>query len=310
MKKLYSYSNGNISTEIYSDGTKIQEYEGVPSPEFPESIDVKITDYCDMANYCKWCHESSDKDGSHANDLVSLLDRFTGMPSGIELAIGGGNPLSHPNLIHFLREIKNKGFIANLTVNALHLKAFAKVLDAIFAEKLIYGLGISWNLKNIDQIAEVTKKWHHVVVHMIAGVNLVAELKHALKINKRVLILGYKTYGRGTSYSFENPYVLDNLRDWSDLIFKMTGDFTLCFDNLALSQLNIRYKVAPELWEQIYMGDDGTHSMYIDWPTRQFALTSYSDSRFDFESYSIPEAFQTLRNERKQNTNHFFVTRR
>lgn len=50
---LYQYQNGNTHVTILTDGTKIREYENIPVIIHPESIDVKITDYCTMG--CKFC---------------------------------------------------------------------------------------------------------------------------------------------------------------------------------------------------------------------------------------------------------------
>ena len=88
--KLFEIENGNLHTTIYDDGTKVREFEGTPNPEFPESIDVKITNYCDLA--CAYCHENSTKEGEHAF-LSDLLPLFVDLPQGTELAIGGTNHL-------------------------------------------------------------------------------------------------------------------------------------------------------------------------------------------------------------------------
>ncbi len=48
MKKLLSkYRNGNYNVAIFDDGTKIR-YNNLDClvPEFPESMDVKISNYC------------------------------------------------------------------------------------------------------------------------------------------------------------------------------------------------------------------------------------------------------------------------
>lgn len=50
---FYQYKNGNTLVTLLNDGTKIREYEGTPISEFPESIDIKITNYCDLA--CSFC---------------------------------------------------------------------------------------------------------------------------------------------------------------------------------------------------------------------------------------------------------------
>ena len=134
MKEIVKYQNGNTTVTILSDGTKIREYENIPEIVHPESIDVKITDYCDMG--CKYCHECSTINGNHA-DLNKLLDVISELPSGVELAIGGGNPLSHPNLLDFLQTLKNRGIIANLTVNQGHLKFYQDLIIDLIKKELI-----------------------------------------------------------------------------------------------------------------------------------------------------------------------------
>src|ERR1035437_2383469 len=96
--QIASYKNGNTIVTIFNDGTKIREYNDIPEIIHPESIDIKITNYCDMG--CFYCHESSTTNGVHA-DLDKLLKVINELPAGVELAIGGGNPLSHPNLVDF-----------------------------------------------------------------------------------------------------------------------------------------------------------------------------------------------------------------
>ena len=98
---LQKYENGNYTVFLYTDGTKEKiTQEECFKAEFPDSIDLKISNYCD-AN-CPMCHENSGTHGLHADLNASFL---SSLPAGIELAIGGGNPLSHPDLIPFLKRI-------------------------------------------------------------------------------------------------------------------------------------------------------------------------------------------------------------
>ena len=105
MKLLNKYLNGNVTVSIYDDGTKIQEWsdEEKANPIYPNSMDIKITDYCDAG--CKWCHEKSTINGKHA-DLEYLLDFLQELPKGTELAIGGVILLIIPDLFHFLKLVK------------------------------------------------------------------------------------------------------------------------------------------------------------------------------------------------------------
>lgn len=53
MNLLSKSRNGNYEIEIYDDGTKNRIHDGNPQPEYPESLDVKFSDYCDAG--CKFC---------------------------------------------------------------------------------------------------------------------------------------------------------------------------------------------------------------------------------------------------------------
>ena len=59
MRRLIAaYENGNYRVKLFSDGTKVRSTEDDEFIcEFPDSIDLKITDYCDLA--CPMCHERS-----------------------------------------------------------------------------------------------------------------------------------------------------------------------------------------------------------------------------------------------------------
>ena len=66
MKLLYTYKNGNYNVKIYEDGTKIRMTEDdYFKAEFPENIDIKISDKCDMG--CEFCHEGSTLNGNNSN---------------------------------------------------------------------------------------------------------------------------------------------------------------------------------------------------------------------------------------------------
>lgn len=281
-----NYQNGNCSVTLYSDGTKEREWEGVAAPEFPESVDLKITDYCDAG--CSYCHEQSTKKGKHA-PLQSILDVVDGLPRGAEIAIGGGNPLAHPYLDTILNEFASRGLIPNMTVNAVHIKEATPRLNDLRARGLLYGLGISYRAGMMDDARGAIDQ--NTIIHVIAGVHSVREVMDLPK-EWPLLVLGYKQYGFGVKYYQIRP-VSSLVAKWRYWIGTFMRNRHVCFDNLALEQLNIRARLTEEQWNRLYMGDDGRFTMYIDAVREEFASSSTKD-RIPFSGRSIRDMFGSL----------------
>lgn len=295
---LGSYRNGNYNVSIYEDGTKIRETnddEFIPSRL--ESFDCKITEFCDMG--CPQCHEMSTIKGKHGdlrNPVLMTLPQYT------EIAIGGGNPLSHPDLDYFLKFLKKKRCIPNMTVNQMH---FMKEVDRLrnYRDKhLIYGLGISLvdvNKEFIDKVID----FPNAVIHVIAGIVTLDQLREMSKLGvKKVLILGYKQFGRGKDYYNENIQKnIEILKENMQEVKKMFK--VLSFDNLAIKQLDIKSLLTEEEWSKFYMGDDGTYTMYIDLVKNKYAQSSTSEERFNLLE-NINEMFLDIREKKvKANDN-------
>jgi MoaA/NifB/PqqE/SkfB family radical SAM enzyme len=286
---IAKYTNGNTTVTILHDGTKIREYENDPEITHPESIDVKITDYCDMG--CAYCHESSTTKGIHA-DLDKLLDVISELPAGVELAIGGGNPLSHPKLVDFLQVLKARGIIANITVNQGHLKAYQDLLTYLIKDELVRGVGISITSNNFKYIKPLLLITNNIVYHLIAGVNKVEVIDKLIKLgNCKVLVLGYKYFGFGVNY--HSKKVDTELKQWYKQLPKLIGKCTLSFDNLAIEQLNVKRLFTEEGWERFYMGDDFCFTMYIDAVKQEYAPTSRSAIRKSFADCTLLEYFSS-----------------
>jgi hypothetical protein len=243
------------------------------------------------------CHEQSDKKGKHA-DLLRLMDVLDELPSGIELAIGGGNTLAHPDLKEFLVNCKNKGFIANLTVNQLHLKNNYNFLWELIESDLIKGLGISYRKKFSNSYEISFVNYEHTVIHLIAGVDDYSVIGDLMSVGyKKFLILGYKHFGNGVShYKKFSDKVEENIRQWYMFLPKYIGKCLVSFDNLAIEQLNVKRFFTDEGWNLFFQGDDFTLSMYIDAIEQKFAPTSRSEERKSFNDYSLIDYFQKYKN--------------
>lgn len=286
--KLYSYLNGNVQIELYEDGTKTQEWEGIAEPIFPNSMDIKITNYCDLA--CKYCHEESTVRGKHGR-LGRLITVLKDLPPGTELAIGGGNPLDHPKLLNFLKRCKKLGLVCNLTVNSKHIPKFHTFLNVLMQMKLIYGLGISVeSSRNIPNIKNYFVKTENIVFHVISGILPFEDLEKFK--GHKVLVLGYKEYGFGTNYI--NEKVKKCKQDWFDNIESVIGKIHLSFDNLAIEQLDIKRFLTDKQWDIFYTGNDGQFTMYLDAVNYKYATSSTAKNQFPIDG-DIKEIFKKVR---------------
>lgn len=293
------YKNGSVDVTIdTSNGTKTRSYEVAGTELFPESCDVKITDYCDAG--CPYCHENSTKSGKHGSiDVFKQLYSDPILPPGIELAIGGGNPLSHPLLDELLSFCKDRGFLCNLTVNQFHAESQSQLVKRLIAEDKVKGVGLSVNIwQHLD--CAYLLEYPNTIFHFIIGVH---DIKNVLEFSDcypkaKILLLGYKTWGRGTRYAtFMNDSVSKNIQDWHDNIFKVFKQFksTICFDNLAIKQLELRRLFSDNAWSKFYLGDDGSHTMYVDLVREEYAVNSTSMARFPIERKPISQCFQHIK---------------
>ena len=55
---------------------------------------------------------------------------------------------------------------------------------------------------------------------------------------------------------------------------------TISFDNLAIEQLNPKRLMSEEQYKEFYMGDDGSHTCYVDLVKKEFAISSTSIERY------------------------------
>ena len=290
MPVLADYQNGNCRIVIFDDGTKTRSWPDgeVACVVTPESIDLKITDYCDAG--CAFCHESSTKRGEIAS-LHEILRVLKGLPAGTEIAIGGGNPLSHPNIYDILVACCKQGLIANLTVNALHINSSTiRFINMCRQKEILYGVGISYHPECKDALALIVD--NNSIVHVIAGVHSVHEILK-LPASYKILVLGYKNYGFGSKYLLTKP-VNFILGAWQYHLTRfLTNRRLICFDNLALEQLNVKGLLSPEQWQTHYMGDDGKFTMYCDCVKRCYAASS-TQKRIPYGDADIVEMFRLL----------------
>lgn len=325
MKSWVTYKNGNYIVKIHlGTGTKIRQNNlDYFDPDTIESCDVKITNYCSGAGNrinistknilpdfkedkvnsyggCPFCHEGSSPLGKHGDILSpSWLDK---LHPYCEIAIGGGNPLAHPDLEKFLIKCKERKHIPNMTVNQTH---FEKEFDRVYKltqEKLIFGLGISL-VKVTPEFINLVKKIPTAVIHVINGIVSEEELKLLANNNLKILILGYKEVRRGKKLYEKIPEYInekkESLKNLLPTIIKENWFDVVSFDNLALKQLDVKSLMSEEQWNKFYQGDDGldgeqtSATFFVDMVERKFARNSCASEE---QRYPIMETAEEMFN--------------
>lgn len=289
---LVKYTNGNYDVIIDLDtGTKIRKNDlEYFEPSMPESMDIKITNSCDRG--CPFCHENSIPEGKHGDIMnakfIETLHPYT------ELAIGGGNPLAHPDLIPFLEKCKKLKLIPSMTINQVHfIKSYDKI-KYLADNKLIYGIGVSL-VSPTDELIKLLQTIPNIVVHVINGVQPISDLQKLYDKGLKILILGYKEFRRGKEFYSEK--VEAGKTDLYHELAELTKHFkVVSFDNLALEQLEPRRLVSKKDWDAWYMGGDGQYTMFIDLVNKTFSTSSTTpeDGRFKLLD-DIKPMFQTIR---------------
>ena len=295
MEKIGSYVNGNTIVVMYNNGTKeryIKDGED-PHPVFPESMDVKITNMCNAG--CPMCAECSTPDGAHANLLHNpLLDS---VQPYTELAIGGGNPLEHPELFEFLKNMKRQHVICNLTVNQKHFLENLGFLHVLTDYGYIHGLGVSIPEAPSYYALDKLGYFPNAVVHTIAGYTPVETYEQLADHNLNLLILGFKNKGHGEDMVHRHFATIMHktieleqyLREGNYRRYK-----AVAFDNAAVDQLRCKEWMPVDAFEQFYMGGDGEFTMYLDLVKNEYAKSSTHPTK-PIDGNTISELFMKTR---------------
>ena len=294
--KIVQYKNGNYTViRDLDSGTlvKMNDLDFLEA-DFPDSFDLKITNSCDMG--CKFCHENSLPNGKHGDIMnakfINTLHPYT------EIAIGGGNPLEHPDLIAFLKKLKQLKMIPNMTINQVHFMKNKDLIKYLIDNELIYGLGVSLVNANESFINEVSK-YPNAVIHVINGVHSVDELKKLYDKGLKLLILGYKEFRRGKDF-YSNKVIESESELYTNLEDLIKHFKVVSFDNLALKQLNPKRLLSEDEYNRYYMGADGQSTMFIDLVKEEFSTSSTTpeDKRHRLLN-NINDMFKVIRKKNK-----------
>lgn len=247
------------------------------------------------------CHEGSSINGKFGDILnekfIDTLHPYQ------EIAIGGGDATSHPDLIPFLEKLKKQKVIANITVNQIHFEQKQDRLKELVDKQLIYGIGVSL-VKATDNFISLVKQYKNTVIHVINGIVTEEEMKKLSDNGLKVLILGYKDLRRGTEFKGSHNDIIANNQKWLYDNIDNLGFEIVSFDNLAIDQLNMRRFFTQKQWDEMYMGEEGTSTFYIDLVERKFAESSTAplNERYDLLN-SVDDMFNIVKRNKQEREN-------
>lgn len=309
-----AYINGNYFVALNGYSRKwetLRSGEKIFKPNFPDSLDVKLTNKCGVG--CAFCHESSFPSGKSFDpgETKKILSELPHKVP-IELAFGGGDLLyegDEDKIIDLLSWASDYGFNVAGTINMKSI--YGKQLNDKQVEifNLLENLGVSIDsskvLQDEEHLPDILNNfrgymWKNLTFHIILGIFPPKDLDELLKgkyswISDRLLILGYKSFGRGKNM---NPITPELLQEYKAVLKSfISGGYggtmiTVGFDNLAIEQLSLENFIKGTIWENCYLGDEFTNSMYLDAVEQTYAPTSRSSERVSWKEMGLVEYFQ------------------
>lgn len=278
--------------------------------DFPDSIDLKISNRCSIG--CRYCHENSIPNGDifDFDKTKEILSQLPEVP--IEIAIGGGDVFESPvetlKLVDWLNGRKNR---PRITINfADFYRSFKDQRTIHTLINNVEALGVSVeNLDNkviefghIKRADDGGDSYVHigrrVVYHLILGIFPPEQLLTLYEKGvNNILILGYKQWGRAKNDQLPLEKIEKTREVFKKILednYKKGHETIFGFDNLALEQLNLRSLLPEEVMEHIYLGNEGSCSMYIDAVKGEFARTSRDPKRVSWDSIGLLDFFKQL----------------
>lgn len=272
----------------------------------PLLVDLKITDYC--ATGCTFCYQSSTKQGKVGNfeTIKGILDALAKLKV-FEVAIGGGNPVSHPKFIEILEYACYLGIVPNFSTRDISFFRDKKSLNRISVAvgSFAYSIDPLTNLEKLERdikgFMDIRKDYNDAKLMTLqvfigpGGFNkeeeLLPILKLARKYNTSVTILGFKNVGRGKDLAEEEEKKEIKIKEekiseyqepeypWGLTRTLMTLDAKgQCPDigvdtALAVSLSNTFIKEGVN--HKLFVLDEGKSSCYIDAVTKIISKSSF-----------------------------------
>ena len=267
---------------------------------WPELVDISISNHC--TKNCSFCYRNSTNNNSFlsAEDYEFILKELNHKEWGnvFQVALGGGEPLEHPDFLKIIDKTLEFGIVPNFTTNGQHLDN--KIINSIKGK--IGAIAISTNdLNDLDQkmLNNLVKNGIKTNIHFVLdnktikqGVEILnGKYDDILKNINSLIFLTYKPAGRGV---VDDCLIYDKeLINFISLIdkkkFNLKIGFDACFVPLLLHKSNVDTRLIDPC-------ECGFFSVYID---EKLNVKPCSFCNNDLNSFNLREiSFKEIWNEK------------
>lgn len=289
------------------NGTKIRvdfrEEKGKSSDclkaTYPELIDIKITDYCPFA--CSYCYMGSSNKGEPGNkDYINSLLYTLADYEIFEVALGGGEPTTHPEFIRFLAFCKQHGITANFTTKSMDWMGSIGNAHTILTSCGSFAYSVR-NVSELEKFIIIFEKLKLDLkqfnfcpktpnIHIVEYITPEYQLREILKLcavhHYPIVLLGLKTTGRGEQYQKKQ----EKRYDWVSVVKKLiqAGDYIRFGIDTCIAQ-----KYENEINElgvsnSFYTKKEGAFSCYVDGVQQKIGPSSFADPD-EFKEFPISQ---------------------
>lgn len=294
--------SGHLTLFNRNNGKKVRilpEKAGEPLYSVaPELVDIKITDYCPVG--CSYCYQGSTKAGRHADfNRIRNFAHYIGAMGVFEVAIGGGDPTTHPQFVDILRAFHDNGVVPNFSTQLwdwLDKKDVVEAVKSYCGAVALSTQSADHATKWIERCSEAGIKPH---IHYVLGLSKLDNLKKLLKSRKsgHLVLLGYKEMGRATG----TPPV--DYKGWQDVVRKHSKGWTVAVDSFLVDEVRTGF-TRDEVPEHLFEKADGRFSLYWDAVDGNYAEHSFVpvDKRIHYPKDSdghVGEAWEKISGAKK-----------
>jgi organic radical activating enzyme len=246
---------------------------------YPESADIKITDFCPFE--CDFCYQGSTMHGSfsHPKQMDEIARSLSNL-GVFEVALGGGEPTFHPHLGKIIDAFSDQGICTNLTTRSKEWLKNPVLAETILTKVKGLAFSVGADYKTLFDFREVARwlRQHNykgeLSAHYVTGYEstnqMISDIKQMSEHVNRITLLGRKITGRGNNrraVKVDMKRVLEHCKK---------SYITLGMDTKAVIDYSEAIKEV-EIPEILVARDEGKFSLYIDAVEQFIAPDSYNE---------------------------------